>query len=378
VIRLVASDVDGTLLDHHGVLPPPRAAAVRALTAAGGIPLVLATGKLWTSVRCSPTISPSPDRTWPATGRSCSTPTGRILHTTLLDGAVADEVTAVLRARRIPTRVYLEDGTLVTDAVDAAHDVLPVLGEPLPVVAGTGRPRRPQGPRDPPPDAEATSEALASDVARVQRTGPRFLEWNAAGADKATGLATVARCSASPSTTCSPSGTRRTTCRCCARPARGRRLRREPTARAAADRTLTGPTSPTCSSPSPRHDRRQPGEEHRMTTTAILLAGGSGTRLGTGDNKAYLTLGGHPLLVWSLVAFERSGAIDDVVLVTRPEDRSRANDVAAAGATKLRAVVDGGRDPTCERACRADRARRRASSRGGSRSSRSTTRHARS
>ena len=80
-----------------------------------------------------------------------------------------------------------------------------------------------------------------------------------------------------------------------------------------------------------------------MTTTAILLAGGSGTRLGTGDNKAYLPLGGHPLLVWSLVAFERSPLIDDVVLVTRDEDRERARAAAgAAGVTKLRAIVEGG------------------------------------
>jgi len=80
-----------------------------------------------------------------------------------------------------------------------------------------------------------------------------------------------------------------------------------------------------------------------VTTTAILLAGGSGTRLGTGDNKAYLELGGRPLLAWSLVAFERCPSIDDVILVTRPEDRGRAEQVAtAAGATKLRAIVDGG------------------------------------
>ena len=80
-----------------------------------------------------------------------------------------------------------------------------------------------------------------------------------------------------------------------------------------------------------------------MTTTAILLAGGSGTRLGTGDNKAYLPLAGHPLLVWSLVAFERCALIDDVVLVTRAEDRDRARAAAdAAGVTKLRAIVEGG------------------------------------
>lgn len=80
-----------------------------------------------------------------------------------------------------------------------------------------------------------------------------------------------------------------------------------------------------------------------MTTTAILLAGGSGTRLGTGDNKAYLDLDGHPLLTWSLAAFERCERITDVVLVTRPEDHERAHAVAtAARITKLRDVVAGG------------------------------------
>jgi 2-C-methyl-D-erythritol 4-phosphate cytidylyltransferase len=80
-----------------------------------------------------------------------------------------------------------------------------------------------------------------------------------------------------------------------------------------------------------------------MTTTAILLAGGSGTRLGVGDNKAYLELGGHPLVSWSLVAFERCDLIDDVVLVTRPEDEARARTAATqVGAKKLRTIVAGG------------------------------------
>jgi 2-C-methyl-D-erythritol 4-phosphate cytidylyltransferase len=80
-----------------------------------------------------------------------------------------------------------------------------------------------------------------------------------------------------------------------------------------------------------------------MTTTAILLAGGSGTRLGVGDNKAYLQLGGYPLVSWSLVAFERCDLIDDVVLVTRPEDEARARTAAARiGAKKLRTIVAGG------------------------------------
>jgi 2-C-methyl-D-erythritol 4-phosphate cytidylyltransferase len=80
-----------------------------------------------------------------------------------------------------------------------------------------------------------------------------------------------------------------------------------------------------------------------MTTTAILLAGGTGTRLGAGDNKAYLELGGHPLVAWSLATFERCALIDDVVLVTRHEDHDRAYAAATTvGATKLRTVVTGG------------------------------------
>ena len=80
-----------------------------------------------------------------------------------------------------------------------------------------------------------------------------------------------------------------------------------------------------------------------MSTTAILLAGGSAARLGVGDNKVYLELRGVPMLGWSLAAFERCDLIDDVVLVVRPEDRARAGAIAAAvGAGKVRAIVDGG------------------------------------
>lgn len=80
-----------------------------------------------------------------------------------------------------------------------------------------------------------------------------------------------------------------------------------------------------------------------MSTTAILLAGGSAARLGVGDNKVYLELRGVPMVGWSLAAFQRCALIDDVVLVVRPEDRGRAGAIAASlGVGKLRAIVDGG------------------------------------
>lgn len=80
-----------------------------------------------------------------------------------------------------------------------------------------------------------------------------------------------------------------------------------------------------------------------MSTTAIVLAGGSGTRLSAGENKVLLDLDGVPMLAWSLAAFERCALVDDVVLVSRPEDRPRIDAIAAAlGLRKLRAVVAGG------------------------------------
>ena len=191
MIRLVASDVDGTLLDHHGSLPPLRAAAARRLVDAG-MPVVLATGKLWTSVRglvdelglVGPHVA--------CNGSVVFDAQGRVVARTLLDATVADEVIAVLRSRRVVHAVYLEDGALVTDRVDPAHDVLPLLGEPMPTVG------EPDG-RGVlkvlailPPESEGDLRGVAADAAAVQRTGPRFLEWNARGADKATGLAKVA------------------------------------------------------------------------------------------------------------------------------------------------------------------------------------------
>jgi 2-C-methyl-D-erythritol 4-phosphate cytidylyltransferase len=80
-----------------------------------------------------------------------------------------------------------------------------------------------------------------------------------------------------------------------------------------------------------------------MSAAAILLAGGSATRLGSGENKVYLQLGGVPMLAWSLRAFEDSPLIDDIVLVVRDTDRPVAEGIAESlGLTKLRAIVTGG------------------------------------
>lgn len=50
--------------------------------------------------------------------------------------------------------------------------------------------------------------------------------------------------------------------------------------------------------------------------TAIVLAAGSGKRMGTKTHKQYLLIGGRPVLYYSLKAFQDSDLIDDIILVT--------------------------------------------------------------
>jgi 2-C-methyl-D-erythritol 4-phosphate cytidylyltransferase len=65
------------------------------------------------------------------------------------------------------------------------------------------------------------------------------------------------------------------------------------------------------------------------TAAAVVLAGGSGTRLGAEGNKVYLPLAGRPLLSWSLAAFAAAPSIGRLVLVTRPADHPDAEHAAA-------------------------------------------------
>ncbi len=84
----------------------------------------------------------------------------------------------------------------------------------------------------------------------------------------------------------------------------------------------------------------------RMRTTAVVLAGGSGTRFGAGRNKALLDLGGAPLLAWSMTALLRCPLVDDVLLVGRPGDRPDLDAVVAGlpapDRARIRGTVEGG------------------------------------
>ena len=61
-----------------------------------------------------------------------------------------------------------------------------------------------------------------------------------------------------------------------------------------------------------------------MKTVAIIPAGGSGTRMGGDIPKQYLMLGGIPILVHTLLAFQEASLIDAIYLVLPDGDVSPA------------------------------------------------------
>ena len=84
--------------------------------------------------------------------------------------------------------------------------------------------------------------------------------------------------------------------------------------------------------------------EKKEYCTAIVLAAGSGKRMGTKVHKQYLLMGGKPVLYYSLRAFEDSKRIDEIILVcgAGEEDYCRKEIVEKYGISKARKIIPGG------------------------------------
>jgi len=192
-IQLVATDVDGTLLGPDHRIPAPRARAVRRLQEAG-IPVILATGKIWTSIR---PIWEQLELSGPhvtCNGAAVVAGTGQVIARAPLATDIATELVAELCRRRVAHALYLDDGSLITSNRVAALDIITEMGEPEPTVAGIDGRRVLKvlavvGEAE---EGDLRGFATAAD-ALTQRTGPRFLEWNAPNTQKATGLRVAAK-----------------------------------------------------------------------------------------------------------------------------------------------------------------------------------------
>lgn len=78
-------------------------------------------------------------------------------------------------------------------------------------------------------------------------------------------------------------------------------------------------------------------------TTAIIVAAGKSERMGTGTDKAFLSLVNKPVVAWSLLAFERCPEIDKIVLVVRKDQLFACKAVVQMfGISKIHKIVPGG------------------------------------
>jgi 2-C-methyl-D-erythritol 4-phosphate cytidylyltransferase len=84
-----------------------------------------------------------------------------------------------------------------------------------------------------------------------------------------------------------------------------------------------------------------------MKVTAVVPAAGSGLRMSNvkkGGRKPFFIVKGKPILIRTLQALERSGEIDDIILVVHKNDVTRCREaVRTSGLRTIRAVIPGGR-----------------------------------
>ena len=64
----------------------------------------------------------------------------------------------------------------------------------------------------------------------------------------------------------------------------------------------------------------------KKKNAAVIVAAGSGTRMGSDIPKQYMKIDGKPMLYYSVMAFEKSPMIDEIVVVVAPGEELRCYD----------------------------------------------------
>lgn len=81
----------------------------------------------------------------------------------------------------------------------------------------------------------------------------------------------------------------------------------------------------------------------RPFVSAVIVAGGSGSRMGTDKTKQMLVLASKPLVVHTLLAFEKSECINEIVVVAKEDECAEYDNFKKEyGITKLTKTVVGG------------------------------------
>ena len=79
--------------------------------------------------------------------------------------------------------------------------------------------------------------------------------------------------------------------------------------------------------------------------SAIIPAAGSGKRMGGNTSKQYLAIGERPILIETLMVFNESPYIDEIILVSPPDDIDLMERLLKKfGLTKVSKIVKGGQE----------------------------------
>lgn len=77
--------------------------------------------------------------------------------------------------------------------------------------------------------------------------------------------------------------------------------------------------------------------------SAIIVAGGKGTRMSAGFNKVFLQLGNTEIITRTISVFEDFDGVDEIIIVTAKEDLDRMRElVQKNGFTKISHITEGG------------------------------------
>lgn len=80
-----------------------------------------------------------------------------------------------------------------------------------------------------------------------------------------------------------------------------------------------------------------------LPNVAVILAGGTGRRMGLQIPKQLVKIAGKPIMQHTLQAFQRARRIDEIIIAMAPGYRAEAEAIVEAGGfTKVSKVIDGG------------------------------------
>lgn len=87
------------------------------------------------------------------------------------------------------------------------------------------------------------------------------------------------------------------------------------------------------------------GSQRQEKVIAVVPAAGLGKRFGTGINKPFQTLGGKPLIIWSLEILEAIDEVVEIIPVLKSEDMEYGIEIfKKADLSKIKRIAQGGKE----------------------------------